>query len=55
MNNGHGLIKVVWDQVREEAEDIANYDQPLDITGSDIDPRMIKVAQENASKRVLWI
>ena len=38
----------IWDRVREEAEDIANYDQPLDITGSDYDPRMIKVAQENA-------
>jgi putative N6-adenine-specific DNA methylase len=40
----------IWDRVREEAEDIANYDQPLDITGSDYDPRMIKVAQENAAE-----
>lgn len=38
----------VWDQARMEAEDLANYDQPLDITGSDIDHRMVKVAQENA-------
>ncbi|WP_342512178.1 class I SAM-dependent RNA methyltransferase [Sporosarcina sp. FSL K6-1522] len=39
----------VWDQVREEVEDLANYDQSLDITGFDYDPRMIKVAQENAA------
>ena len=38
----------VWDEVRTEAEDLANYDQPLDITGSDIDHRMVKIAQENA-------
>ncbi|WP_026573230.1 THUMP domain-containing class I SAM-dependent RNA methyltransferase [Bacillus sp. UNC438CL73TsuS30] len=38
----------VWDDVRTEAEDLANYDQPLDITGSDIDHRMVKIAQENA-------
>lgn len=38
----------VWDRVREEAEDLAKYDQPLDIRGFDVDPRMIKVAQQNA-------
>ncbi|MDE3839338.1 RNA methyltransferase [Bacillus methanolicus] len=38
----------IWDDVRTEAEDLANYDQPLDITGSDIDHRMIKIAEENA-------
>lgn len=38
----------VWDDARIEAEDLANYDQPLDITGSDIDHRMVKIAQENA-------
>jgi putative N6-adenine-specific DNA methylase len=38
----------VWDSVRTEAEDLANYDQPLDITGTDIDHRMIKIAQENS-------
>jgi putative N6-adenine-specific DNA methylase len=43
------INKNIWDQVREEAEDLAKYDQPLDITGSDYDPRMIKVAQENAA------
>lgn len=38
----------IWDRVREEAEDIAKYDQPLDITGFDVDPKMIKIAQQNA-------
>ena len=38
----------VWDDVREEAESIANYDQPLEIIGTDIDHRMISIAQENA-------
>ena len=28
------IAESVWDQVREEAEDLAKYDQPLDITGS---------------------
>lgn len=38
----------VWDEARVEVEDLAKYDQALDITGSDIDHRMIKVSQENA-------
>ncbi|MGJ7921871.1 THUMP domain-containing class I SAM-dependent RNA methyltransferase [Neobacillus sp. LXY-4] len=38
----------LWDQARNEAEDLAKYDQPLDITGSDIDHRMVKMAEENA-------
>ncbi|WP_080845507.1 THUMP domain-containing class I SAM-dependent RNA methyltransferase [Cytobacillus gottheilii] len=38
----------VWDKVREEVEDLAKYDQPLDITGTDIDHRLVKMAEENA-------
>ncbi|MGN8647026.1 THUMP domain-containing class I SAM-dependent RNA methyltransferase [Gracilibacillus sp. HCP3S3_G5_1] len=38
----------VWDQALEEAEDLANYDQPLAIYGSDLDPKMINIARENA-------
>ncbi|WP_342432085.1 class I SAM-dependent RNA methyltransferase [Neobacillus sp. FSL H8-0543] len=38
----------IWDNARTEAEDLANYDQPLDILGTDIDHRMVKIAQENA-------
>ena len=38
----------IWDDVRDEADALANYDQPLEIIGSDIDHRMVKIAQENA-------
>lgn len=42
------IRKKTWDDVRMEAEDLANYDQPLSISGFDHDPRMIKVARTNA-------
>lgn len=38
----------VWEKTRMEAEDLANYDQPLEILGTDIDHRMIEVSKENA-------
>src|SRR5690625_1585130 len=38
----------LWDNAFEEAEDTANYDQPLDITGSDLNHNMIKISKENA-------
>jgi putative N6-adenine-specific DNA methylase len=38
----------IWDKVRMEAEDLANYDQPLEIIGTDIDHRMVNVSKENA-------
>ncbi|HLQ70337.1 MAG TPA: class I SAM-dependent RNA methyltransferase, partial [Bacillota bacterium] len=38
----------MWDQAFEEAEDYAKYDQPLDISGSDIDHKAIQIASENA-------
>lgn len=38
----------VWEQARNEVEDLAKYDQPILITGSDIDHRMVKIAEENA-------
>ncbi len=38
----------IWDKVREEAEELANYDQELDISGYDIDHKMIEIAKENA-------
>ncbi|MCZ2258368.1 THUMP domain-containing class I SAM-dependent RNA methyltransferase [Sporosarcina sp. G11-34] len=44
------IHKEVWDQVREEAEDLAKYDQPLDITGFDVDPKMIRIAEGNAAE-----
>jgi len=42
------MSKKIWEEVQSEAEDLAKYDQPLDITGTDIDPRMIEVASSNA-------
>lgn len=38
----------VWNEVREEAEALADYDQPLNILGTDIDHRMVKIAEQNA-------
>ncbi len=38
----------IWDAMRDEADSLANYDQPLEIIGSDIDHRMVSIAQENA-------
>jgi putative N6-adenine-specific DNA methylase len=37
-----------WNRAMEEAEDLANYDQPLDIMGTDIDFNIIDVAKNNA-------
>lgn len=39
-----------WEKAFEEAEDKANYDQKLDIIGSDIDHNLIKIANENATE-----
>ncbi|MDR4925840.1 class I SAM-dependent RNA methyltransferase [Peribacillus sp. YIM B13472] len=38
----------VWDEARIEAEDLADYDQYLDITGCDIDHRMVDIAKTNS-------
>ncbi|MFZ3590935.1 THUMP domain-containing class I SAM-dependent RNA methyltransferase [Bacillus sp. DJP31] len=37
-----------WDKARVEVEDLAKYDQPLQIMGSDIDHRMVNIANDNA-------
>ncbi|MBN9653032.1 class I SAM-dependent RNA methyltransferase [Halobacillus sp. GSS1] len=37
-----------WDAAFQEAEDAANYDQSLQIFGSDIDPDLIEIAKKNA-------
>lgn len=42
------MNKSIWDDARVEVEDLANYDQPLEILGTDIDHRMVKIAQDNA-------
>lgn len=42
------MPKTIWEDVRNEAEDLADYDQELQIIGSDIDHKMIQVAEQNA-------
>ena len=42
------MSKTIWDDVRNEAEDLARYDQVLQIIGSDIDHKMIQVAEQNS-------
>ena len=38
----------IWDAARDEADAAADYDQELNILGTDIDHRMVAIAQENA-------
>ena len=42
------MKKAIWDAARDEADAAANYDQELNILGTDIDHRMVAIAQENA-------
>ncbi|MFG6114569.1 class I SAM-dependent RNA methyltransferase [Halobacillus sp. MO56] len=42
------IPQTAWDNAFQEAEDHAKYDQPLDITGYDIDHRMIDISKANA-------
>ncbi|GGA25984.1 THUMP domain-containing class I SAM-dependent RNA methyltransferase [Psychrobacillus lasiicapitis] len=42
------MPNTIWDDVRNEAEDLADYDQELQIIGSDIDHKMIQMAEQNA-------
>lgn len=37
-----------WEQAHEEAEDTANYDQPLQISGSDLNHQVVEIAKNNA-------
>ncbi|MBQ0139594.1 MAG: class I SAM-dependent RNA methyltransferase [Kurthia sp.] len=38
----------IWEEVRNEADEAANYDQPLTIFASDIDHKMVEIAKANA-------
>ncbi|WP_028273096.1 THUMP domain-containing class I SAM-dependent RNA methyltransferase [Atopococcus tabaci] len=40
--------EAIWEEVRTEAEAEADYDVELNITGTDIDHRMIEIAKRNA-------
>lgn len=42
------MDRKVWDEARIEAEDLADYDRPLQIFGSDIDHKMVGIAKANA-------
>lgn len=42
------MKQAIWEQARDEADQAADYDQELTITGTDIDHKMIAIAQENA-------
>ncbi|MCM3762124.1 class I SAM-dependent RNA methyltransferase [Alkalihalobacillus oceani] len=46
----HWIGENRWNEARQEVEDLANYDQPLDILGSDIDHRSVELAQNNAQE-----
>ena len=45
-----GIPKELWRQARKETHDLARYHQPLEITGTDIDPEAVKIARHNAAE-----
>ncbi|KGX87923.1 THUMP domain-containing class I SAM-dependent RNA methyltransferase [Pontibacillus litoralis] len=40
----------LWEDALNEAEDLANYDQPLNISGSDLDHKLVDMAKANATE-----
>ncbi|UZJ80896.1 class I SAM-dependent RNA methyltransferase [Fictibacillus sp. KU28468] len=48
--NWNWIDKKVWYRAVEEAHDLAKYDTPLDIQGSDIDHKMIDLSINNAEE-----
>ncbi|SFG64266.1 putative N6-adenine-specific DNA methylase [Desulfotomaculum arcticum] len=42
------IPRELWRQARKETHDLANYDQPLEIMGTDIDDEVVKIARNNA-------
>ncbi|MGP4060040.1 THUMP domain-containing class I SAM-dependent RNA methyltransferase [Halobacillus sp. H74] len=44
----HFIPQQAWEDAFQEAEEAANYDQPLNIVGSDIDPELIDISKKNA-------
>ncbi|EUJ32972.1 N6-adenine-specific DNA methylase [Listeria floridensis FSL S10-1187] len=44
------MPKQIYKDARTEAENLANYDQPLDILGADIDHKMVEIAKQNAAE-----
>ncbi|EKU93988.1 Ribosomal RNA large subunit methyltransferase L [Alloiococcus otitis] len=52
--NWPSMPQELWEKVRLEADQAANYDIDLDIAGYDIDHRMVEIAQENAMEAGLY-
>src|SRR5690625_2764291 len=44
----HFIKESIWEQALDEAEQLANYDQPLNIVGSDINHKVVEIAKNNA-------
>ncbi len=44
----------IWDDARDEAESLANYDQELEIIGSDIDHRMVSISRVQCNRSWIW-
>lgn len=47
------IPKELWREARKETHDLARYDQPLDIIGTDIDEEVLKIARENAEEAMV--
>lgn len=47
------ISKEIWRDARKETHDLANYDQPLEIIGTDIDDEMLVVARRNAEEAMV--
>lgn len=47
------IPKDVWRKARAETHDLANYDRPLEIIGTDIDDEMLKIARVNADEAMV--
>lgn len=47
------MPKKLWQEARRETHDLAQYDRPLEITGTDLDSEIIIVANENAEEAMM--
>ncbi len=47
------ISKDIWRDARKETHDLAKYDQPLEIIGTDIDDEMLLVARRNAEEAMV--
>jgi putative N6-adenine-specific DNA methylase len=47
------IPKKLWQEARRETHDLADYDRPLEISGTDIDGDIVLVANENAEEAMV--